>query len=85
MTRIEYFNNELSMNKGYEHDMALVAMMTNEEICECFNIDPEDIANIEYFVRDAYAFDAPAEDITPAWGYIDPAFSSLYEYNRMRY
>lgn len=55
MTRIEYFNNELSKNKGYEFDMALVSMMTDTEKCEVFNIDPEDIAeNLECIIRDFY-------------------------------
>lgn len=85
MTRIEYFNNELSKNKGYEFDMALVAMMTDEEKCEVFNIDPEDITGIEQLVSDFYAFNAPEEKEAPAWGCIDPAFNSLNEYNRMRY
>lgn len=55
MTRIEYFNNELSQNKGYEYDMTLVEQMTDEEKCECFNIDLEDIAeNLECIIRDFY-------------------------------
>lgn len=56
MTRIEYFNSELSNNKGYEYDMALVAMMTDSEKCECFNIDPEDIADLPQTIADFYDF-----------------------------
>lgn len=61
MTRTEYFNNELSQNKGYEYDMALVAMMTDEEKCECFNIDPEDIADLQQMIADFYCFMFDAE------------------------
>ena len=55
MTRIEYFNSELSKNKGYKYDMALVAMMTESEKCECFNLDPEDIADLDQMISDFYA------------------------------
>ena len=71
MTRIEYFNSELSKNKGYEYDMALVAhmarkkkfllcmalvaQMTESEKCECFNLDPEDIADLDQMISDFYA------------------------------
>lgn len=88
MTRIEYFNSELSKNKGYEYDMSLVAMMTESEKCECFNLDPEDIADLEQIISDFYSMREPeteSEAITPNWGGLDPAFSSLADYYRMRY
>ena len=88
MTRIEYFNSELSKNKGYEYDMALVAMMTESEKCECFNLDPEDIADIEQIINDFYTMmsEPEAEEtITPNWGGLDPAFRSFDDYYRMRY
>lgn len=88
MTRIEYFNSELSKNKGYEYDMALVAMMTESEKCECFNIDPEDIADLAQMISDFYAMQEPESKtvaITLNWGGLDPAFASLADYNRMRY
>ena len=56
MTRIEYFNSELSQNKGYEYDMALVEQMTEQEKCECFNIDAEDIADLPQMIADFYRF-----------------------------
>lgn len=56
MTRIEYFNNELSQNKGYEYDMSLVEQMSDSEKCECFNIDLEDIADLPQTIADFYDF-----------------------------
>ena len=53
MARIEYFNNELSKNKGYEYDMALLAMMTDTEKTICFGMDNiEDIPQMiaEYYI-----------------------------------
>lgn len=88
MTRIEYFNSELSKNKGYEYDMALVAMMTESEKCECFNINTEDIADLDQMISDFYAMQEPeskTEATTPNWGGLDAAFASIAVYNRMRY
>ena len=44
MTRIEYLKNEISSNRGYDFEMNLLSTMTESEICECYNVDVEDIA-----------------------------------------
>lgn len=62
MTRIEYFNNELSQNKGYEYDMTLIEQMTDEEKCECFNIDLEDIADLPQVIADFYGYTQDADE-----------------------
>lgn len=55
MTRIEYLMNEINLNKGYEYEMNLLSTMTDDEICECYNVDVEDIKEyLPQLIRDFY-------------------------------
>lgn len=55
MTRIEYLMSEINLNKGYEYEMNLLSTMTNDEICECYNVDMEDIKEyLPQLIKDFY-------------------------------
>ena len=47
--------NEINLNKGYEYEMNLLSTMTDDEICECYNVDVEDIKEyLPQLIRDFY-------------------------------
>lgn len=52
MNRIAYFENELAQNLGYEYDMALVAMMTDDEKRICFGMN--EVEEIPQMIKDYY-------------------------------
>lgn len=52
MNRIAYFENELAQNLGYEYDMALVAMMTDDEKRVCFGMN--EVEEIPQMIEDYY-------------------------------
>lgn len=52
MARIAYFENELAKCKGYEYDMALLAMMSNEEKATVFGWD--DLNELPQLIADYY-------------------------------
>lgn len=57
MTRIEYLKKEINSNRGYEFEMNLLSTMTESEICECYNVDTEDIKEyLPQLIRDFYIF-----------------------------
>lgn len=57
MTRIEYLKKEINSNRGYEFEMNLLSTMTESEICECYNVDAEDIKEyLPQLIRDFYIF-----------------------------
>ena len=57
MTRIEYLMNEINSNRGYEFEMNLLSTMTESEICECCNVDVEDIPEyLPQLIREHYTY-----------------------------
>lgn len=52
MNRIAYFENELAQNLGYEYDMSLVAMMTDDEKRVCFGMN--EVEEIPQMIEDYY-------------------------------
>lgn len=52
MNRIAYFENELAQHNGCNYDMALLAMMTDDEKRICFGMN--EVKEIPQMIEDYY-------------------------------
>lgn len=71
-----------------ENELADLYAMSEEAACFRFNVDSKDeaIEIITMELQDAYKAleNAEWEEAEVAWGYCDPAFPTMADFNRMR-
>lgn len=85
MKRSEELRNKI---EEWEGDLADLYTMSEEDACDRFNVDSKyeaiEIINME--LQDAYkALDeAEWDEAEVVWGYCDPAFRSMADFDRMR-
>lgn len=82
-------SEELRMQiEEWEDDLADLYTMSEEAACFRFNVDSKDeaIELINLELQDAYkALEKAEQDETEVvWGYCDPAFRSIADFDRMR-
>lgn len=85
MKRSEELRNQI---EEWEGDLADLYTMSEEAACFRFNVDSKDeaIEIITMELQDAYKAleNAEQDEAEAVWGYCDPAFHTMADFDRMR-